>query len=180
VRLPPVPPPLGALVVRFPRGWRGTFHPQAARGPDQLAYRPGWRGTGMRPMTPVPVQRYTRKASGIPLTGGQAQGIVPGSGTITLQAAPAGLGTVWYPAQVTISTTTGQLDTSSALVYEGPSTILTPATLVGSLFSGNGVLALALPDITPGQAVTVVWTGATPGDTAAFNIIGTMDALMTQ
>jgi hypothetical protein len=33
--------------------------------------------------------------------------------------------------------------------------------------------------MTPGQTLIVAWTGATSGDQAAFNIIGTMDALTT-
>jgi hypothetical protein len=130
-------------------------------------------------MNRTPISAYTGKASGIPLTGGQAQGTVPVGGALTLSVGPQGLGTVWYPAQVTISTTSGALGTSIALVYAGPSTILTPATLVGTVYSGNGTVALALPNMTPGQVVTVTWTGANPGDTAALNIIGSMDALLT-
>jgi hypothetical protein len=33
--------------------------------------------------------------------------------------------------------------------------------------------------MTPGQTLIVAWSGAHPGDTASFNIIGTMDALST-
>jgi hypothetical protein len=138
---------------------------------------PGWRGTGMQPIQAIPVTRYTGRASGIPLTGGQVQGQVPGSGNLTLQVGPQGLGTVWYPVQVTLSTSTGALDTSTALVYLGPST--TPTTLVGTVYSGNGTVALAIPDMTPGQTLIVKWSGATSGDIAAANIIGTMDALTT-
>jgi len=165
-------------VVRFPRGW--TFHPQAARrGASQLAWRPGWAGTGQQPIQAVPISRYRGTVSGVPVNGGQAQGAVPSSGAITLSVGPQGLGTVWYPAQVTISTTTGALDTSTALVYCGPPSVLTPATLVGTVYSGNGTVALAVPSLSPGQVVTAAWTGAHEGDQAAVNIIGTMDALTT-
>jgi len=167
-------------MVRFPRSWgKIPVHPQAARGGNGLSYRPGWRGTGQQPVTATPVTRYTGRISSVPLTGGQAQGLIPSGGALTLAVGPQGLGTVWYPAQVTISTSTGALDTSTALVYAGPSTILTPATLVGTVYSGNGTVALALPDMTPGQVVTVAWTGAHQGDQAGVNVIGTMDALTT-
>ena len=161
-------------MVRWPPG----LHPQRARaGTNALSWKPGWRGTGMQPITPVRIERYSRLLYGVPLTGGQAQATVPVSGTLSLQAGPQGLGTVWYPAQATLSTSTGALDTSTALVYLGPLT--TPATLVGTVYTGNGTVALAIPTMSPGQTLIVTWTGAHSGDTAAFNIIGTMDALTT-
>lgn len=162
-------------MVRFPRGW--SFHPQAARTGSKLNYRPGYRGTGMQPMQRIPIGAYTGKASGIPLTGGQNQAKVPGNGILTLTAGPQGLGTVWYPAQVTLSTTTGALDTSTALVYLGSQGV--PITLVGTVFTGNGTVALAIPSMSPGQVLIVTWTNAHSGDTAAFNIVGSMDALTT-
>lgn len=131
----------------------------------------------MQPITPVPVTRYTGRVTGIQLTGGQVQGTVPVSGTLTLQVGPQGLGTVWYPVQVTISTSTGALDVSTALVYLGP--LVTPATLVGTVYSGNGTVALAIPSMSPGQTLIIAWTGAKNGDTAAANVIGSMDALTT-
>ena len=105
------------------------------------------------------------------------QGKIPVSGALTLQVGPQGLGTVWYPVQVTLSTTTGALDTSTALVYLGP--LVTPATLVGTVYSGNGTVALAIPAMSPGQTLIIAWTGGKNGDAAAANIIGTMDALTT-
>lgn len=160
-------------MVRKPPG----LHPQRAYyGTSQLAWMPGFGGSGQRPIEAIPVTRYRNRLQGVPLTGGQAQGVIA-SNALTLQAGPQGLGTVWYPVQVTLSTTTGALDTSTALVYLGPLT--TPATLVGTVFTGNGTVALAIPDMTPGQTLIVKWSGAHNGDTAAFNIIGTMDALGT-
>lgn len=270
-------------MVRIPRGWRTAFHPQAYRPGNRLSYRPGWRGTGMQPMQRVPIMAYSGKATGIPLTGGQNQGVIPGTsaagsfpappsfsviavltfpadgtytvswsvslaGTVsaadqnnfqlflagvtliatsvnpaadgtfaqasvqvtttagtqlfltnpadgtagstysgmmtassgqalTLTVGPQGLGTIWYPAQVTLSTTTGALDTSTALVYLGSQGV--PVALVGTVFTGNGTVALAIPSMSPGQVLIVTWTGGHPGDTAALNVIGTMDALST-
>lgn len=160
-------------MVRWPKG----LHPQrGGYGSSQLAWLPGWHGSGQQPIRAIPVTQYRNRLTGVPLTGGQAQGVIA-SGGLTLQAGPQGLGTVWYPVQVTLSTTTGALDTSTALVYLGPLT--TPATLVGTVFTGNGTVALAIPDMTPGQTLIVKWSGAHNGDIAAFNIIGTMDALRT-
>jgi hypothetical protein len=162
-------------MVRFPAGWGQAFHPQRLPS-NQLAWRPGWRGTGQQPITPIPITRYRGKITGVPLTGGQAQGVIAGT-VLSLSIGPQGLGTVWYPVQVTLSTATGPLDTSTALVYLGPLT--TPATLVGTVYSGNGTVALAIPSMSPGQYLVIAWTGAHNGDIAAANVIGTMDALTT-
>jgi hypothetical protein len=97
--------------------------------------------------------------------------------SLTLAVGPQGLGTAWYPAQVTLSTTTGALDTSTALVYLGIGGV--PTMQVASVFSGNGTAALAIPVMQPGEFIIVTWTGGHPGDTAAMNVIGTMDALTT-
>ena len=126
---------------------------------------------------PVPMQAYTKRITGVPLTGGQASGFISAGGTLTLQVGPQGLGTLWYPAQVTISTTTGSLDTSTALIYLGVGGI--PTTLVGPVYSGNGVLGLAVPPQQPGDFIIVAWSGGHAGDTASLNVIGTMDALGT-
>lgn len=161
-------------MVRWPPG----LHPQAARrASSKLAWFPGAAGTGARPITRVPVRAYTGRISGVPLTGGQQQGTVPGGGAVTLSVGPQAMGTVWYPTQVTLSTTTGPLDTSTALAYLGAQGV--PVTLVGTVYTGNGTVALAVPPMTPGQVLIVSWTGAKPGDIAALNIIGTMDALTT-
>jgi len=161
-------------MVRWPAG----LHPQGAkRRTSTLAWRPGWRGTGMQPIVPVRIERYGGRLSGVPLTGGQAQAAVPGSGLLTLQVGPQGLGTVWYPIQITLSTTTGVLDTSVALVYLGP--LVAQTTLIGTVFSGNGTVANMPESMTPGQTLIVAWSGATPGDLAAVNVNGVMDALTT-
>jgi hypothetical protein len=163
-------------MVRFPAGWGQAFHPQASRrGVSQLSYVPGYKGSGMQPVTRIPVEAYTRKIQGVDLTGGQVLGTVPASGKLTLSVGPQGLGTVWYPAQVTLSTTTGALDVSTALCYLGVQGVLNQ--LVGTVYTGNGTVALAIPSMAPGQLLIVQWTGAHPGDQAAANMTGTMDAL---
>lgn len=131
----------------------------------------------MQPMARVPIGAYSQKATGVPLTGGQNQARVPASGVLTLTVGPQGLGTVWYPAQITLSTTTGQLDPSTANIFLGSQGV--PITQVGAIFTGNGTAALAIPSVSPGQVLIVTWSGAKPGDTAALNVVGTMDALTT-
>lgn len=131
----------------------------------------------MQPVRRPGIEAYTGKVQGVPLTGGQVQGIIPASGTLALRVGPQALGTVWYPAQATVSTATGALDTSVALVWLGP--LISPQTLVGTVYTGNGTVALAIPDMSPGQVLITQWTGGHPGDVAAVNIIGTMDALTT-
>src|SRR5215472_9127871 len=125
----------------------------------------------------IPVEAYQRRLTGLPLTGGQAQGKISGAGALTLSVGPQGLGNTWYPVQVTLSTTTGVFDTSTAQVYLGAQGV--PVTLVGTLYSGNGTVALAIPPMTPGQVLIVIWSGGTSGDTAAMNVLGTMGALST-
>lgn len=268
-------------MVRLPRGWGAAFHPQASRRGMPQAYRPGWQGTGAQRIEPLPATAYRGRITGVPLTGGQAQGTIPAgtasgsatspgsfnilatlvitqpgpvtvswsvtlagtvgaadannfairvqsgpmlrqsvnagadgtypqasftvtgpvtlqletwssaptagstySGTmsvtgqaLTLSVGPQGLGTTWYPAQVTLSTTTGPLDTSTAQVFLGAQGV--PVTLVGQQYTGNGTVALAVPSMTPGQVLIIQWTSAQPGDVAAANVIGTMDALTT-
>lgn len=164
---------MAVAVVRLPRG----FHAQAARGGSALSWRPGYRGSGAQRITPVPVTSYTGRITQVPLIGGQAQAVIGGTGTVTVSVTPQGLGTIWYPVQVTLSTTTGVLDTSVAQVWLGAQGV--PVTLVGQMFTGNGTVALAIPDMTPGLALIATWTGGHQGDTAAMNVIGTMDAITT-
>jgi hypothetical protein len=142
----------------------------------------GWLAAGNRFVKrrinpPIPISAYTRKITGVPLTGGQASGAIPPSGSLTLSVGPQGLGNLWYPAQVTLSTSIGPLDTSTALVYLGSGGV--PTTLVATLYTGNGIAALAVPNMQPGDLIIIQWTGGTPGSIASLNIIGTMDALST-
>jgi hypothetical protein len=148
------------------------FHPSA--GTWAAA---GNRFTKLRVVPPLPIGAYTNKIQGVPLTGGQASGTIPSGKTLTLQAGPQGLGTTWYPAQVTLSTTTGAVDTSTAMVYLGIGGV--PTLLAATVFSGNGVAAVALPPMQPGEFVIITWTNAHAGDIASFNVFGTQDALTT-
>lgn len=155
--------------MRVPPG----FHPQAG------AYAPGkfrW-SVSARPVRRLPIQVYRQRVSSVPLTGGQAQRTISAAGAATLSVGPAGAGNVWYPASITISTTTGINDFSTCSVYLGPAGV--PVTLVATLFpGGTGTASLAIPSMTPGQYIIAVWAGANPGDVAAINVVGTMDSVM--
>ena len=157
--------------IRLPPG----FHYQAVRNGNELANLPGRGGTGMQPIRVTPVGRYRRRVTQIPLTGGQGQAVISASGAATVTVGPQGLGNIWYPAQVTLSTTTGPLDTSTCKVYLGAQGV--PITLLGTIYTGNGTLAAAVPPMQPGQFIIAVWSGGHNGDVAAVNIIGLMDAL---
>lgn len=160
-------------MVRLPPG----FHPQAVRNGRMMANRPGLRGSGMQPMVPVPIGAYRGKFSGVTLSGGQVQAAIPASTNLTLSVGPQGIGTVWYPASATISTTTGPLDTSTCKVYLGVQGV--PGALLATVFTGNGTVAIAVPPMSPGQVLIFAWTGGHVGDIAAANVVGTQDALTT-
>lgn len=119
---------------------------------------------------------YRQSVQGIPLTGGQAQGVILAGGAGQAQITPQGQGTIWYPQQVTLSTTTGADDTSTCQVFLGVQGL--PNTLVGQSYTGGGdTVALAVPALTPGNLLICQWSGGTPGDLCTMNVIGTMDAL---
>lgn len=132
----------------------------------------------MRRPASAGMETYSVHKPGVPLQGGQAQGFISAGGLLTLQIGPQGAGTVWYPAQVTTSTTSGVNDVSTCLIYMGAAG--TPITLMGTLFPGGaGVLAVAFPPLTVGLFIIAKFSGAKPGDVAAVNVTGTMDYLDT-
>jgi hypothetical protein len=155
------------------------IHPQAAgRTLNALTLRPGSpAGTGMRRITSVPVSRFTTPVQGVTLTGGQAQGTVPASGAITLSVGPQGLGVTWYPSSVIISLSpNGAASSATAACYIG--LIATQTQQGGQSYAGGGdTFGLSVTSMTPGQLLYVVWAGATPGQVAAMNVVGSMDAL---
>ena len=134
------------------------------------------RGFAQRRIRSAPVELYTRTVT-VPISGAQATGKVPASGTLSLEVGPAGLGTVWFPAAAVISTSVGVADPATCSVYVGA--ISDPTALQGTLpyQGGAGVISLAVPQITPGMYVLAVWTGATVGSLATLNVTGTAQML---
>jgi hypothetical protein len=156
-------------VVRLPRGFH---YPAGGRFPGKLT-----SGPAVRPIPRLPMQLYTQTVSSVPLTGGQAQGKISAAGAATLSVGPAGAGNVWYPASITIQTTSGVNDTSTCLIYLGPAGV--PVTLQATLYPGGfGTASLAIPSMTPGQYIIAVWSGGKSGDVCSINITGTMNSVM--
>jgi hypothetical protein len=143
------------------------------------AYPGAGRGRGgMNPvrLRSAPPDLFDTISPQLGIEGAQAQGVIGANGTATLSAGPTGLGTVWYPASAVVSTSLGVVDPSTATIYVGPSG--QPTLQQGSIFTGNGVLALALPSMSPGLSIIAKWTGGTPGTPVYMNVTGTMTALM--
>ena len=126
----------------------------------------------------LPIGAFSGRITGVPIGGGQGQATVSAQGGATIQLGPQGLGTTWYPASVTVATTTGVLDTSSCDVYVGPGTVLLGTSLAGTIFpAGRGTLALAVPSMPVGWFLTAVLSGGKSGDTFTVNVIGFAEAL---
>ena len=157
-------------MVRVPRG---LHSPAGAWAPGRL----GWAPSSPRPIVRLPMQLYTRPVTSVPLVGGQAQGKISAAGAALLSVGPAGAGNVWYPASVTILTTTGINDFSTCSIYLGPAGV--PITLQATVFpGGTGTASLAIPSMTPGQYIIAVWAGGHSGDTCSMNVTGTMSSVM--
>lgn len=150
---------------RWPRG----LHPSAGSGTPFLQ-------PSRRPRV-TPFEAFTYRLTQVPIGGGQATGMISAAGAATVQLGPQGIGTVWYPASVSVTTTTGPLDTSSCDIYVGPGAVLAAQSVIGTIYpAGRGVLAMALPPMPVGWYLTAVWTGGHDGDLATVNVIGSMEA----
>lgn len=151
--------------------WPAGMHRHAAAGSA--------RGPVMRRPPIPPATGYTGTIRQVPLTEAQGQTTIDANGNGVVSLGPQGMGTVWYPASVTVSTSTGVDDASVANVYAGPAGILTPTTLLGTIPSGGaGVLAVAIPPLPVGWQLAVVWSGGNTGDVAAVNVTGSKDAMV--
>src|SRR5215469_8372454 len=130
----------------------------------------------------IPQQAYRYQAPVTPITGGYAVATVK-SGTATAFCGPQGVGTVWYPQAVAISTTTGANDSSTCALYLSPfentSSALAPSTQIGgqSYAGGGDTIGIAVPPIRNGYYIIAVWTAANNGDVAALQVYGTQQAL---
>lgn len=117
------------------------------------------------------------------ITGGYAAKIVPSSGIVTIYCGPMGLGMVWYPQAVAISTTTGANDASTCTLYLSPlqnGSQLAPSTQIGgqSYAGGGDTIGIAVPPIRPGLFIIAQWTGAKAGDLAALQVYGEQSAMV--
>jgi hypothetical protein len=144
------------------------------QGPIPHAGGWGLPGPGIgRPQT-APPESFGGRIQ-VALRGGEGtrSGIVPASGIVSLSIGPDGTN-IWYPAYAALSTTTGALDSSTAQFKVGPySQGIVPG---GQSYSGGGdTIGLAGTRMAAGDYLTVVWTGATPGDAAMLTLVGTQD-----
>ena len=166
MQLPAVP---AGLMPRLPAGFH---YPAGGRFPGKLR-----AGPAVRPIRRLPMQLYRQPVASVPLTGGQAQGLISAAGAATLSVGPSGAGNIWYPASVTILTTSGVNDTSTCQVYLGPAGVA--VALQATLYPGGyGTASLAIPSMTPGQYLIAVWSGGKSGDVCSVNVTGTMDSVM--
>lgn len=111
----------------------------------------------------------------MPIRGGEGSNnaIVNAQGGAVVSVGPVGLNT-WYLSYVAISSTTGAADPSTAGVIVGPIAAgLQPA---GQAYAGGGdSIGLGNQQLKPGDYVTVVWSGAKPGDTVTATAYGVQD-----
>lgn len=189
-RLHPAPAPRSRRVLGG-LGRAGGGRPRSGsgfpgRGPGPARTPPGLHteagaipntgGEGRRIESP-PIEQYWRRlATEIP--GAARSATVPASGTVTVSVGPQGLGNRWYVTQVNVQTTTGAADASTAAVYVGAGALAVSANLVASSYAGGqDTLGVNARSIQPGEFVTVVWSGANPGDTATVVAYGEQQAL---
>jgi|SRR5215472_2816223 len=109
---------------------------------------------------------------------GFAQGIVSGAGAVTLSVGPAGMGTSWDLAQLSVNTTTGANDTSTVSVFAQPAGSPAEPFQVGQSYAGGGdQIGLTGIKMVVGERLYAVWAGGHPGDTATFILTGVMTVL---
>lgn len=157
--------------------------PRRARAPVIPAIAAGtWRAAGnrffkFRMPQPAPVELF-RQVRSVQIGGnGIASGIISAAGTATVAVGPQGYGTRWYPAQVSIATTLGALDTSTCAFYLN---VIGPGGFLGQSYAGGGDQpAFALPEMQPGDLLYAVWAGGTSGNWCQVAVTGSMDVLTT-
>lgn len=137
-----------------------------------MILRPQWR-----PRSPA-VQAYRNQASSQIAGYGVGQSLVTGSGAATVQVGPSGLGTLWYPQQAVLSTSSGVNDSSTAIAWLGPAGAVPANILFQSFSGGSDVQGIAVPVMQPGDFITCQWSGGHPGDVATLRIIGALTALV--
>lgn len=141
------------------------------QGPIPHAGSWGLPGPGVgRPQTAPPESFGGRIQLAIRGGEGTRTAIVPNSGVVSISMGPDGLNT-WYPSYAAISTTTGADDSSTAQFTVGPyGAGIVPG---GQSYSGGGdTIGLAGTRMVGGDYLTVVWSGANPGDTATLTLVG--------
>jgi hypothetical protein len=124
----------------------------------------------------IPITRFTRRVTSPIAVDGQASGVVGAGGAVTLSVGPQGIGASWQPDQAGIATSVGAGDTATAAVFVGPAAIA-PFQVAQSYAAGGDAIGLAGYTLSPGEFVTVVWTGGTAGSIAQLKVTGSETVL---
>ena len=142
---------------------------------------------GTYPQAPVTASIPNAGAQFLEITCGPAPGtagvtysatITGASPPMTLHVGPSGFHTSWDLAQISIGTTTGAADTSTAEIFAQPFGTPSPAWQVGQSYAAGGdQIGLSGIKLVTGEFVFVVWTGANPGDTATIILSGIQTVL---
>ena len=161
-------------MVRTPRG----YHRAAGSWPRGWVVPAGTQVPRIVQPRSVP-QHAFRSAAAVPLgPDGFAQGIVAG-GTVTISVGPAGAGTSWDLAQVSVSTSTGANDASTVSIFVQVAGPPNDAWQVGQSYAGGGdQIGLAGIKMVPGERLYAVWSTAHTGDTAIIVLTGTKTVLI--
>jgi hypothetical protein len=107
--------------------------------------------------------------------------VLDASGNGLAVCGPTGIGNIWTPSQVAVSTTTST-STPEAFLYLGPLLPLsalralmatTQVTLLGGTSNGaNDSIGLVGVQVPQGQALIVQWAGGDPGATGIMSVSG--------
>jgi len=163
---------------RVVSSWRAALDPQALallRAAYQKTQKPV---APLRRPASIPQEFYTGRQRTL-ITGGYGSTVVAANGTATVTVGPQGVGTVWYPQQWAIATTSGAADTSTCTIYHGPIGLQT--LIIGQSYAGGGDSGgMAVPPMWPGYFVVAVWAGGKSGDLASLTVYGQMDALVAR
>lgn len=97
-------------------------------------------------------------------------------GTAQALAGPSGGGDSWSLDQCFVSTSVGQLDAATCVVYVGPLPLAQYA-VTGSLLGGGSQFGLGGLTLAFGWFVYALWTGGTPGAFGLLRVTGTKTVL---
>ena len=142
--------------------WPAGLHQQAGGQPAR-------RGFARIPARPSQEQ-YTmiRQAR---ITDDSRQTVLDSNGAGTVSWGPQGLGTVWYPTQFNVWTTTGAFDTATVSVYLNQYSVGN-LLIASAVNAGRNTIGYNGPPLAPGALITAVWENGHAGDVASILVSG--------
>lgn len=113
---------------------------------------------------PVGAADYLNKSGSVQLD-------ASGNGTVTLRP---DVGQWWAPKFLRVSTLLQKTPVAYCAVYQGAVTIKNQTTFIDDTFLGSGDSTSIISGtvVIYGEAITAVWTGGNPGDTAVLTLYG--------